>query len=223
MSGPASRENGWPSLPLDAWQDTYATLHLWMQIVGKIRLTQSPWFNHSWHATFYVTASGLTTSCIPYRGRTFQIDFDFLSETQAIAAGPIAQDNFDLGVLDSPPVVEAAPIHKDDAAMPEIPSIGAMANEPHPAPKDFDLTGITLDLNPADGNGALNQNAYGVHDTAEAEDYSGSAEMATKLDLAVAYQEIGDREGARELLDEVVKGGTAEQTEKAKSLIQKFG
>ncbi len=68
----------WPSLPLEAWSDTYATLHRWMQIVGKIRLAQSPWINHSWHVTLYVTATGLTTSAIPYGERTFQIDFDFV-------------------------------------------------------------------------------------------------------------------------------------------------
>jgi hypothetical protein len=51
---------------------------MWTQIVGKIRLTQSPWINHSWHVTLYVTARGLTTSPIPYGDRTFQIDFDFI-------------------------------------------------------------------------------------------------------------------------------------------------
>ena len=74
----ASRLETWPSLPLDAWSDTYATLHRWMQIVGKIRLAQSPWLNHSWHVTLYVTATGLTTSAIPHGNRTFQIDFDFV-------------------------------------------------------------------------------------------------------------------------------------------------
>ncbi|MEJ2076576.1 MAG: DUF5996 family protein [Acidobacteriota bacterium] len=69
----------WPSLPLKEWRDTCATLHLWTQIVGKIRLIRSPWVNHSWHVTLYVTARGLTTSPIPYGGRTFQIDFDFVS------------------------------------------------------------------------------------------------------------------------------------------------
>ena len=68
----------WPSLPLDAWRDTYATLHLWLQIVGKIRLAQGPWINHSWHATLYVTPTGLTTSPIPYETRTFDIAFNFL-------------------------------------------------------------------------------------------------------------------------------------------------
>ena len=68
----------WPTLSLEAWRDTYVTLHLWTQIVGKIRLVQSPWVNHSWHATLYVTARGLTTGPIPYGNRIFQIDFDFI-------------------------------------------------------------------------------------------------------------------------------------------------
>lgn len=79
MDTPAkSQPDTWPSLPLEAWSDTYATLHLWTQIVGKIRLAQSPWVNHSWSVTLYVTARGLTTSPIPYGERTFQIDFDFI-------------------------------------------------------------------------------------------------------------------------------------------------
>ncbi len=69
----------WPSLPLEAWSDTCATLHMWTQIVGKIRLVQSPWINHSWHVTLYVTARGLTTTPIPYGNRVFQIDFDFIA------------------------------------------------------------------------------------------------------------------------------------------------
>jgi hypothetical protein len=75
----ASRLEPWPSLPLEAWADTYATLHLWTQIAGKVRLVQSPWINHAWHSTLYVTARGLTTSPIPHGLRTFQIDFDFLT------------------------------------------------------------------------------------------------------------------------------------------------
>jgi hypothetical protein len=77
-SHPASRLQAWPSLALEAWQDTCATLHMWTQIVGKVRLHQSPWVNHSWHVTLYVTARGLTTSPIPYGLRSFQIDFDFI-------------------------------------------------------------------------------------------------------------------------------------------------
>jgi hypothetical protein len=65
-------------LPLEAWSETCATLHLWTQIVGKIRLAQSPWVNHGWSVTLYVTARGLTTSPIPHGTRVFQIDFDLL-------------------------------------------------------------------------------------------------------------------------------------------------
>lgn len=68
----------WPSLPLAAWQDTYQTLHLWTQIVGKIRMALAPKINHWWHSTLYVTPRGLTTSTIPYGTRTFEIQFDFL-------------------------------------------------------------------------------------------------------------------------------------------------
>ena len=68
--------NRWPELSYAAWKDTRDTLHLWTQIVGKIRLAQTPWLNHSWHVVLYVTTRGLTTSPIPYRERTFQIEFD---------------------------------------------------------------------------------------------------------------------------------------------------
>src|SRR5690606_18340397 len=69
----------WPVLPaLAAWQDTVTTVHMWTQLVGKIRLEFAPWINHSWGSTLYVTARGLTTSPIPYGGRTFAIDFDFV-------------------------------------------------------------------------------------------------------------------------------------------------
>ena len=76
----------WPELPTAAWRDTYATLHLWTQIVGKIRLARSPWLNHSWHVALYVTARGLTTSPIPDGVRTFQIDFDFIDHSLRISA-----------------------------------------------------------------------------------------------------------------------------------------
>ena len=68
----------WPALPFADWQDTAATLHMWTQIVGKIRLTLSPWTNHSWHVTLYLTSRGLTTSPIPHGTRTFEINFDFI-------------------------------------------------------------------------------------------------------------------------------------------------
>jgi hypothetical protein len=87
----------WPSLPLEAWRETYATLHLWTQIVGKIRLAQSPWVNHSWHVTLYVTARGLTTSPIPYASRAFQIDFDFLDHQLTLQSSDGRGARFALG------------------------------------------------------------------------------------------------------------------------------
>lgn len=68
----------WPALPYEEWKDTAATLHRWTQIVGKVRTAKSPWVNHSWHVTLYVTSRGLTTSPIPDGSRTFQLDFDFI-------------------------------------------------------------------------------------------------------------------------------------------------
>jgi Family of unknown function (DUF5996) len=77
---PSSRSQAelWPALPYESWKDTCTTLHLWTQIVGKIRLARTPWINHSWHVTLFVTARGLTTSPIPDEGRALQIDFDFI-------------------------------------------------------------------------------------------------------------------------------------------------
>src|SRR5690606_32440691 len=74
----------WPALPYAAWRDTGAALHQWAQIVGKVRLMRAPWINHSWHATLYVTARGLTTSPIPDGGRVFEIDFDFIDHALVI-------------------------------------------------------------------------------------------------------------------------------------------
>ena len=68
----------WPDLPLEAWQDTLSTLHMWTQIVGKVRLALSPNINHWWGVPFYVNALGLTTSAIPYSGGNFDVQFDFI-------------------------------------------------------------------------------------------------------------------------------------------------
>jgi hypothetical protein len=86
----------WPELPLAAWQETYATLHLWTQIVGKIRAARTPWLNHSWQVALYVTARGLTTSPIPDGTRTFQIDFDFIDHDLRITTSDGARRQFAL-------------------------------------------------------------------------------------------------------------------------------
>jgi hypothetical protein len=86
----------WPDLPLDGWAKTYATLHLWTQVVGKVRLAYSPWINHSWHVTLYVTARGLTTSPIPHPALTFQIDFDFIDHRLTVQASDGRSEAFAL-------------------------------------------------------------------------------------------------------------------------------
>lgn len=135
----------WPPLPLTAWQDTYAALHLWFQIVGKIRLSRSPWVNHSWHVTLYVTAHGLTTGLIFHGDRAFQIAFDFLGhrlvvrtsdgasggmalERQSVAAfyGRLMEELRGLGLevtIQATPneVVDATPFEQDNEARPYDP------------------------------------------------------------------------------------------------------
>jgi hypothetical protein len=71
--------DAWPPLPLEAWQDTCTTLHLWTQVVGKVRLAQAPMQNHWWQVPLYVTPRGLTTSAMPHGHRTFQVDFDLVA------------------------------------------------------------------------------------------------------------------------------------------------
>jgi hypothetical protein len=97
-----SHREGWPPLPLAEWKDTYATLHMWTQIVGKVRLAQAPMLNHWWQVPLYVTARGLATSPIPYSDVSFEISFDFLDHqlriqtsdgavrTLALAPRPVA-------------------------------------------------------------------------------------------------------------------------------------
>jgi hypothetical protein len=92
------KEEAWPALPLAAWSDTQATLHLWMQMVGKLRLALSPRVNHWWEVPLYVSACGLTTSAIPCAFGNFECEFDFIghvlrfttccNETKTIALAP---------------------------------------------------------------------------------------------------------------------------------------
>ena len=78
MGNSAASSQVWPELNYADWKDTCATLHMWTQIVGKIRLRLTPWMNHSWHVTLYLTSRGLTTSPIPHGTDTFEIRFDFI-------------------------------------------------------------------------------------------------------------------------------------------------
>src|SRR5262245_9604764 len=105
----SSESAQWPALPYAAWVDTCQTLHLWAQIVGKIRLARTPWRNHSWHVPLYVAARGLTTAPIPDGERAFQIDFDFIDhllrlrvsdgQVRQIALAPMPVAEFYAAVL----------------------------------------------------------------------------------------------------------------------------
>jgi Family of unknown function (DUF5996) len=78
------RAEGWPVLPYEAWRDTCQTLHMWTQIVGKVRMELSPFVNHWWHVTLYITPRGLTTSSIPSQEGTFDVTFDFVEHNLSI-------------------------------------------------------------------------------------------------------------------------------------------
>lgn len=135
----ASNLDRWPELPLAAWKDTRDTLHLWTQVVGKVRLALTPWQNHSWHVTLYVTVRGLSTSPIPFENRVFQLDFDFIDHVLWLRTGdghyrqvmlrpiPVSEfygevmaalDQLDIAVrIDTMPceIVDAVPFERDTA------------------------------------------------------------------------------------------------------------
>jgi len=81
----------WPALHYAEWKETAVTLHMWTQIVGKVRLALTPWLNHSWHVTLYVTAHGLTTSPIAHDRRCFEIEFDFIDHRVLVRSSDGAQ------------------------------------------------------------------------------------------------------------------------------------
>ncbi len=92
----ASRPEDWPNLPATAWEETRATLHMWTQIIGKIRLAQAPMINHWWQVPLYLTSRGLTTSPIPHGARTFQIDLDFIEHGLLISVDDGRREAFAL-------------------------------------------------------------------------------------------------------------------------------
>lgn len=91
-----SNQDLWPALPLASWQDTCATLHMWTQIVGKVRLALSPKINHWWEVPLYVNAIGLTTSPIPYADGIFEIQFDFIHHKLLIETNRATTKTLDL-------------------------------------------------------------------------------------------------------------------------------
>ena len=89
-----SPHEDWPNLPVTAWDETRATLHMWTQIIGKIRLAQAPMINHWWQVPLYVTSRGLTTSPMPHGARIFQIDLDFVEHGLRISVDDGRQETF---------------------------------------------------------------------------------------------------------------------------------
>jgi len=111
MNAATDRPECWPDLPLSSWKETYATVHMWVQMVGKVRLKLTPLVNHWWNVPLYVTARGLTTSCMPYGERAFELYFDFLKhhlvletsdglvKTLALGSRPVAEFYQEFGEL----------------------------------------------------------------------------------------------------------------------------
>lgn len=95
----AAVATAWPPLPLAEWRDTYATLHMWTQIVGKTRLAFAPMQNHWWQVTLYVTPRGLSTSAIPCGARSFEVEFDFIDHRLAIRSSNGRAEGFALAPM----------------------------------------------------------------------------------------------------------------------------
>lgn len=128
---PAAGQLAWPELHVERWIDTIETLHMWTQIVGKIRMVASPWLNHSWSVPLYVSASGLTTSLVPYGSGGFELSFDFLDdelrltttsgERRTIELRPRTVADFHAAVMDAmravgmPITIHPIPSEVDDA------------------------------------------------------------------------------------------------------------
>lgn len=111
MKPRTSDERPWPALPGEEWADTLETLHMWTQVVGKIRLNRAPWLNHSWSVPLYVTSTGLGTSLVPSGSEGFELDFDFLAEElvlttttgerRSVALRPRTVADFHAAVMDA--------------------------------------------------------------------------------------------------------------------------
>ncbi len=135
---------GWPGLPYDAWRDTHATLHLWLQIVGKLPLMQLPWICHSWHVAYKVTAKGLATRLMPHGNEAFQVEFDFIGHRLWVQVSNGRQASLPLE-----PQSVAAFYRRVMAALAELEvpvAIRTMPNElPDPIPFDQDETHRSYD------------------------------------------------------------------------------
>lgn len=140
----ASALEEWPALPLPEWEDTYHTLHLWTQVVGKVRLELTPRQNHWWNTALYVNARGLTTSPIAYEGGAFEIQFDFINDSLQLRTSNGRQDRIAL----APKSVAA--FYQETMAMLASAGIHVQINPkpqelPNPIPFDQDETHASYD------------------------------------------------------------------------------
>ena len=143
------RDRFWPPLPFAEWQRTAETLHMWTQIIGKIRLALTPWINHSWHVTLYLTARGLTTSPIPHGFHNFEVRFDFFSHELRILKSDGALRVLPLQAESVASFYRAVMAAMDELGLPV--KIDVLPNEiTDPIPFDQDETHRTYD--PAQAN-----------------------------------------------------------------------
>src|SRR5260370_226656 len=117
MRGRVSDSEELPALPFDSWKDTQGTLHMWAQIVGKVRLKLCPLVNHWWNVPFYVTARGMTTSAMPYQQRAIEVHFDFIDHRLII-------ESSDGRVVTMPPEPPGGDAITREAYSPEVSSAG---------------------------------------------------------------------------------------------------
>jgi Family of unknown function (DUF5996) len=134
----------WPSLPLDEWQDTYRTLHMWAQIVGKIRMVLSPPLNHWWHVTLYVTVRGLTTGPVPYPRGVCEIQFDFQDHALRVSTSEGASTSRPLQAESVAAFFRG--VFESLASMGISVQINTKPQEvPHPVPFDCDTANASYD------------------------------------------------------------------------------
>src|SRR5690554_2405961 len=139
----------WPILSYEKGKATFETLHMWTQIVGKIKLAILPWVNHSWHVTLHITPSGLSTLNMPYKGRHFQIDFDFLDHQLKISTSKGEQRQFELAGIAVADFYKKIfdQLHELDIAV----EISPIPSElPDPTPLDQDTIHATYDIEQVD-------------------------------------------------------------------------
>ncbi|HSU85153.1 MAG TPA: DUF5996 family protein [Chthoniobacterales bacterium] len=142
------RDRFWPPLPFTEWQRTAETLHMWTQIIGKIRLALTPWINHSWHVTLYLTSRGLTTSPIPHGFDIFEVRFDFVSHELRILKSDGALRVLPLQAESVASFYRAVMAAMDELGLPV--KIDLLPNEiTDPIPFDQDETHRTYDPAPA--------------------------------------------------------------------------